>query len=428
MIAGAAPTSALRVALYGNMCNFLYQIAKSLRNPQDPAVAIDAHLYVERTADLQNLPESDDPELSAGYPDWIHVGDWLHGRWRALGIALPAALPVVREWRGYDMLVVSAEGPSAARFCGRPYVFLTGGGDLTLMPFADRYAALNPGAGALKMLAWRLRAHWQRLGILAASAVLTQPFRPFLDALGQLGVAQERIAGTTSLLTLDTDRFRRGADGAQRRGGEGVPEALRDCDFLLFHPSRMMIRDDSVLRETGQWKANDALLRGFAEFVRTGIARRPRIALIARSHSLDIALAKTEIERLGIGEQVVWLQGPTAEGFSRHELFSWYGISDVVADDFGAGWFGSIALEGCAAECPVLTYVDEEAMRKMYPWHPFVNARTPSEIAERLAELFQDADARRRIGQRGREWVDEFHSPRRHGEHFRAELLKLMPG
>src|SRR6185295_747744 len=156
------------------------------------------------------------------------------------------------------------------------YIFVTGGGDLTLMPFAERYAALDSAAGVLKALAWRLRAHWQRRGILAASSVLTQPFQPFMEALRQLGVAPARIAGTTSLLTLDTERFKR-RDEAPARGDQPLPEALQGCDFLVFHPSRMMLRDTPVLRETGQWKANEVLLRGFAAFVKAGIASRPRL-------------------------------------------------------------------------------------------------------------------------------------------------------
>jgi hypothetical protein len=420
MSAPPAEQQPVRVALYGNMCNFLYQIAKALRMPEAGAPAIDAHLYVERTADLQNLPESDEPQLAGAYPDWVHVGDWMHGVHRVLGVACPALLPAVKAWGAYDLLMVSAEGPGAARFTGKPYMFLTGGGDLTLMPFAHRHASLDAGAGMLKAIAWRLRAHWQRAGILGASVVVTQPFRPFTDALRELGVAQSKIASTTSLLTLDTDQFKR-----VENTGE-LPQALRDADFIVFQPSRMMIRDDPVLRATGQWKANDVLLRGFAAFVATGAAARPRLALIERSHSPDLALAKAEINRLGITQHVAWLRGPTAEGFSRHDLFRLYSASDVVADDFGAGWFGSVALEACAAECPVLTYVDEQAMAKMYPWHPFVNARTEQDIADQLGRMFGDPASRRAIGRRGREWVMQFHAPRPHRDRLRAELARLI--
>ena len=407
----------LRIALYGNMCNVLYQIAKALRTEDETGIAHDAHLYIERSADLQNRPESDDPELADGNPEWVHVGDWMRGSRRAVGILWPAALPVLREWSSYDLLIVCAEGPSAARFAGRPYVFLTGGGDLTLMPFADRHRAEEGNAGWGHTLAWRVRAHWQRTGIRAATLVVTQPFGPFVDALAQLGVSSEQVASMTAVLALDTNRFRRHPNAT-------LPPALAGTDFLVFHPSRLMMRDDPVLRATGQWKANEVLLRGFAEFVRSGRAQRPRLALIDRQHGRDIELARAEIARLGIGEHVVWLRGPTVEGFNRNSLFEVYSVSHVVADDFGAGWFGSVALEGCAAECAVLTYVDENAMHRMYPWHPFVNARTSADVAQQLARLHGDPELRAIIGQRSREWVVEFHSPQRHQAKLRGELLR----
>jgi hypothetical protein len=420
-----AKSSTVRVALYGNMCNFLYQIAKSLRVPDASGRVVDAHLFIERSADLQNLPESDDPELAGRYPDWIHVGDWLQGRSRLLGIVYPAALPVLAQWKKFDLVVVSAEGPSAALFCGKPFIFLTGGGDLTLMPFADRANALDDRAGMLKSLAWRLRAHWQRRGIAAASAIVTQPFKPFLDSLSQLGIPTGRIAGTTSLLSLDTDRFRRLP--AEQIGMQGMQaERLRQSDFVIFHPSRMMIRDTAVLRATGQWKANDSLLRGYADFVSRHSAKRPLLALIDRVHSFDIDLAKAEIRRLGIEEHVIWLKGPSQEGFARHELIELYSLSHVVADDFGAGWFGSVALEACATECAVLTYVDEQAMRAMYPWHPFVNARTPEEIAEQLDLLAREPALRLQAGRRGRSWAIEFHASQQPHAGLKAEIDTLL--
>lgn len=412
----------LRVALYGNMCNFLYQIAKSLR--ADAEAGIDAHLYIERSTDLQNRPESDDPELANGYPDWIHVGDWMHGPRRMLGVALPAALPVLAEWRRFDLLVVSAEGPSAARFARRPYVFISGGGDLTLMPFAERSAALDDAPGFVKRVGWRLRAHWQRRGIAAADMIATQPFAPFVEALRELAIPAQRVADTTSLLTLDMDRFR--ALQPQEVAALDLPiEALRDSDFVVFHPSRLMIRDSAVLRSTGQWKANDELIRGFAQFVARGAAKRPLLALIERSHSPDVALAKSLIAELGIESHVAWLRGRSGEGFTRHELLGLYAASHVTADDFGAGWFGSIVLEACACERPVLTYVDEGAMARMYPWHPFVNAHTPGEIADALGRLHASPAERAAIGSRGRAWVAEFHATGRRNDGLRQELLGL---
>src|SRR2546423_8513330 len=60
----------MRIAFYGNYCNFYYELAKALRADSE----FDIHLYIDSVADVQQRPESDDPALAAAYPDWIHVG------------------------------------------------------------------------------------------------------------------------------------------------------------------------------------------------------------------------------------------------------------------------------------------------------------------------------------------------------------------
>jgi hypothetical protein len=60
--------------------------------------------------------------------------------------------------------------------------------------------------------------------------------------------------------------------------------------------------------------------------------------------------------------------------------------------------------------CPVVTYVDENVMSRLYPWHPLLSADTEETIAEHLTVLYRDPTRRREIGQKGREWIQEFHS------------------
>ena len=50
-----------------------------------------------------------------------------------------------------------------------------------------------------------------------------------------------------------------------------------------------------------------------------------------------------------------------------------YHRSDVVADEFGVGWFGYVTLEGLASSRPVLCHLDEQVMATMYPEHPILD-------------------------------------------------------
>jgi glycosyltransferase involved in cell wall biosynthesis len=198
-------------------------------------------------------------------------------------------------------------------------------------------------------------------------------------------------------------------------------------DFVVFHPSRLMMRKRTARqREIGNWKKNDILLRGFALFARSGSARAPVLGLIDRTASPDVALAKDLVSELGISDRVRWLVAPRHGGFLRHELIEFYSASDIVTDDFGVGWFGGVTLEGLAIERPVIQYIDEDVMRQLYPWHPIVSARTPEDVAEALERLFVDPDERAALGVRGREWIEEFHSHEAAAERYASAIRRAV--
>jgi glycosyltransferase involved in cell wall biosynthesis len=391
----------VRVALFGNVANNLFQLGQSLR---ERAPDIDAHLFVSDNEAWVSRPEADEPTLRDAAPSWIHVDDW------AVGAALvaPHRARIVDALREFDLLIVSGNGPMFAAFTGQPYCFFVSGGDLTTTPFPlafmGRYKTARQRVGAL------LIGPRQRRGIRRAREIWAPPYRPYLKALERLHLPTERLATEYFPVVIDTERFR--LDAAAKRDPSPTARRLTDAsDFVVFHPSRLMIGNRTAReRESGNWKNNETLLRGFAFFARSGSARAPVLGLIDRTASPDVALAKSLIADLGIADQVRWLVGPRDGGFLRHELIELYSASDVVADDFGIGWFGGVTLEALAIERPVVQYIDEDVMTRLYPWHPIVSARTPQDVAEALERLFVDPDARRSLGARGREWIEEFHS------------------
>jgi glycosyltransferase involved in cell wall biosynthesis len=403
----------VRIAFFGNICNNLYQIAKLVRAHSD----IDVHLYVDAAGDPQQMPESDDPLLRGGYPAWLHKGNYMS----AACLLAPWRSPLVRELEQYDVIVVSALGPMFAQFAGKPAVFLVSGGDLTVYPFPlrflHRYRKARMKAAALYL------GIWQRRGIRKSAELWSQPFSPFATAARELGV--EGLVTPAYFPVVIDEAWLSYEPSSADEGGRAAQEMTSRFDFILFHPSRMMITDTPELRASGQWKQNDLLIRAFAGFLRSSDARRAGLVLIDRSASTDNDLAKKLIAELGIEDNVLWLQPPRTFGFTRDELIPLYARADVVADDFGIGWFGSIVLEGLALRKPVLCYVDDAAMAKLYPWHPLLSSSTVEGNRRYLQELYDSRERRAELGARGRSWVEQFHTRENAGNIYISRFREL---
>lgn len=404
----------MKIALYGNTCNNFFAVARALRATSE----IDAHLYIDDNADWNQLPESDDPTLREGYPAWIH-----RGRYRtSAGRLWPILSPLVAKLRTYDFVIVSGHGVQLAPFVRRPFIFYTTGWDLTVAPFPLRF--LSRSRGLMQHASAMLNGIWQRRGIAAVSEIWSQPFAPFESALRRLGVPAEKVVPGYFPIMLDTELFRCDPKAATLPD-ENVRRLVDHYDFIVFHPSRMMMNEARPYVEAGQWKGNDRLIEGFARFVAANPQARPALALIDRSESQDRAAALRLIAKLGIESHVVWLTPPHDYGFDRAELLPLYSISDVVADEFGTGWFGSIVVEGLSMSKPVLCYLDQRVMTTLYPWHPILAPRAPDDIATCLTELYRDPDGRKRRGELGRKWAEEFHSIDRAATRYAAQLKDL---
>lgn len=403
------------IGLFGNTCNILYQLALALRKSEK----FDVHLYIDLNSDLQQLPESDDQSLLERYPEWIHKGNYV----TAKTVLFPWTSPLVCELQKHDLSIVSHFGPMFSQFTGKHTIFLPAGGDLTIHPFALSflflyYPSLKEKLGALFV------GYWQRKGLRRCSSLWIAPFPPFLEATRKLNLPTEQIVPVRSTLVMDTQKFNRIEPGQIRN--QTIRELRARFDFLIFHPSRLMMNRNPKFIATGNWKQNDLLIKAYAHFLRANPQSRSALVLIDRPASTARVEARTLISELGIAEQVIWLKPPREFGFTREELIEIYSLSDVVADDFGVGWFGSIVLEALAVGCNVLCYVREDVMKLLYPWHPILSANTEEGISEIFTRLYRDQTFRREQGILGRQWVEEFHAERCVQEQFVNRIERVL--
>ena len=392
----------MRIAFYGNVANNFYQIVSALRIQTQ----VDAHLYLDADAAHSQLimqPESDTPSLKNNYPNWIHQDQYT----TRMSMLFPWKSKLTKELNQYDAVVVSSHGPMFTQFVSRPTFFFVTGYDLTYLPFPKKFWFYN---NSLKSkLVGFLVGFWQRRGIRRATEIWTQPYSPYTQALGELSISPDRISPMYFPLIIDTERFKFDKN-AKYNMDSNIQQIISNHDFIVFHPSRLLIQNHPYLKASGKWKQNDLLFRGFAKLLRRCGHRRPVLVMPDRTKSDDIALGKRIIKEMGLERHVLWIKPPHPEGFTRDQLIPLYSVADVVADDFGIGWFGSVVLEACAISRPVVTHIDENVMSRLYPWHPILSANTEEGIANHLMNLCLDEKYKHHIGQKGREWIRAFHS------------------
>ncbi len=386
----------MRLALYGNVCNNFFAVARALRQYSQ----IDAHLFLDNDTHTQELPESEDSSLKAGYPDWIHRGDFYDFKTRIW----PGRSALISEFSQFDAVMLSGHGVRLASFIDGPTIFFVTGGDLTVLPFPWTYR-FRPHGLMQKIFSF-YHAIWYRRGIFSMTEIWVQSFECYAQAVRRLKIPDEKIVPSYFPILVDTNIFSPGTSGVLKTE---VPEFV-GFDFIVFHPSRIMIDDRWALRVSGQWKRNDELVKGFADWVKKTNRKTAGLALVDRGEIGPRLRLKALIKELGIEKNIIWLVPPRADGFTRTELVRFYQASDIVADDFGSGAFGSIVVEGAACEKPVFCYLDESVMQKIYPWHPILSTPSRIEIREQLERLYLNPESRLELGRRSREWAVQFHS------------------
>lgn len=405
----------MKIAFYGNIANNFYVIGKALRKYSD----IDVHLYLGDNIDMVQSPESEDPSIKNNYPSWIHKNK----NWDISGALFFWRTNIVKELSKYDVVVLSGRGVILAALLKNKTVFFVTGSDLTLIPFYKRFNLLYAkDTNPLKSLAGQIL---QRSGIRRVKEIWTQPFSPFVNALNKLHIKDDRIKSKYFPIIVDSKLFSMDPD-AHQSTDKNMRSILDHFKFVVFHPSRIMINAHPELQDAGQWKQNDLLMRAFARFIKEENALDAVLVMPDRTASPDVDHAKALIKELAIEKNVLWIKADHPFGFTRHELIKFYSIADVVADDFGIGWFGSVVLEGFSIGKPVLSFVDEIVMQKLYPWHPFLSSNTEKGNAELLKKLYHDRDFAKQQGTLGRKWIEEFHSEDSASKKYVDQFQKIV--
>jgi len=360
----------MRVVNTFNMANDAYVITKGLRK-----LGVDAELIIQKPAHVASLPQWEDADIDLArvgdlyspnwdalnerwkMPDWIHV-------WNASSSWYPGSrilrwVRLLRMLEPYDLVVGHFPFAKCAILCRKPYVIYD--------------------AGWIRYLNMSRRGYGLgRWGYRHASKIIFTNVDTY-DMFLKQGYDPERLE--FSPFAIDTDQY---CPGPSRLSLNG------DRDLMIFSPARH------------EWyeKGNDRLIKAFSRFVRT----RPGALLVVVEWGSDLVRSKNLVNDLGIEKNVTWV--PL---MNKKRLVEWYRLSDIVADQFVLGAYGTTVPEAMSCAKPVLMYAEE---RYFQQWHgalpPVLSARSVDEILEVLEKL-KDATLRSEIGTKGRDWVLQQH-------------------
>jgi len=173
-----------------------------------------------------------------------------------------------------------------------------------------------------------------------------------------------------------------------------------NSDFIIFHPSRQHWSSERNL----SWeKGNDIFIEGFARFCKEV---NPKAAAIFVKWGNMISESKRLLEEYGISERVLWIEPQPNRKMLRYIM-----ATEVLADQFYLGAFGSTMPKALACRKPALLYINQH----LHEWcfeemPPIINASNPLEVFEGLKRICLDKAGTEKLIADGRIWYDKYHS------------------
>lgn len=172
---------------------------------------------------------------------------------------------------------------------------------------------------------------------------------------------------------------------------------IRDQNQLVvFHHCR-----HSWKTHVDKWnyKANDKLLRGFAQFVKKN--RGYKAKLILFEYGPDVIHSKELIKSLGIENYISWF--PIME---RKEIMIGISLSDLGVGELGVSWFSYGAIyEFMSMAKPVMHYRNDKEYEGKYPqMYPMYNANSDKQVYETLTKFISNPAHFSLVGKEAQKW------------------------
>jgi hypothetical protein len=379
----------MKLGFFGNTNNYPLMLAQALRELGHEVV------LVVSSREKLHRPESRNPEYKKGYPTWI-VDASNFDEWDFIRLN-PALSPVFDELANCDGLILNDLGPSLLPLLCRPAIALLTGSDISynadLRSVTTRTACWaasyrSSAEGRLNESLIREFIQRQRKGIQKAIGVIHFP----------RGVVPESDTIFDELGVTDSKRFFQYIAELQLIKPTPAPQNI---PIRVFSATRLtwkfpMEPGHSLL----DYKGSDIMIRGLGLFCRqTGV--RLDIQLVKKG----LHLAETEqlIAEESLTEQVTW-----SEEMSLASVWSEFTRCDIVIEQLASSAIGMAGIDAFAAGRPVIGNARSEMFKSSFRQPmPICQASTAKEVCSQLQRLVFDYGTRSKLGELGRQFVEE---------------------
>jgi len=354
----------MKISFIGNILNLAFIFGKFFN-----IKGHDVKVYIDKKLPEYYQPRWEHPDLNK-LPDWVEIIDVDYKK-QFFG---KNEKEFIRKLRESDIIHAIGEDVIWAYLAKRPYVFLSYGGDLDILPFR-------------KDAKGRIFSYLLRKALKKADRVLyAMPLQK--QSIAKLGLTNAIFFPYPDPIDLNF----------YKPFNEDKRKELRskyNADFIFFHPARQ----EWTCSDTNN-KGNDKVFKAFARFIRNSKART---IFIAVEKGRDVEKTKTLIIELGIEKYVKWVKPLNKQG-----LIELLNTADMCFDNFDYGFYGIAALEALSVGVPTLLYLDKSKLIDQDE-PPVINTKSSDEIYEKMIELITDKKKLADIGKNSREWVLEFY-------------------
>ncbi|MDE1816515.1 MAG: glycosyltransferase family 4 protein [Thaumarchaeota archaeon] len=366
--------------ILGNMANDGYAVAKPMWELNK-----DVDLGINTSDFGMALPEWEDAHIKNEVDPYKIERDQLRSTWKAPKRVryfnfqnktswrenffgkMKAYINVIRMIREYDVIETHVPWAIYAQFSGIPYVVYDAGW--------IRYLQNDTG----------IRNKLARRGYSKAKSIIFTNPDTWEIFEKQKYLPQEKIHFVP--FAIDHNKYKP-ADSTDLRS-----KYVKEDDILLFSPSRQSWAE----------KGNDKMIRAYARFLK----QYPNSKFVIVSWSIDEENSKKLARSLGIIDNIIWIKP-----VPKIQLIQYYNASDIILDQFVLGSWGTSTPEAMSCGKPVLMfYKKNHILRAFGEEPPILNSPGEEDIYSNLLKLAKDADLRKDLGKKSREWVIKTHSP-----------------